>query len=706
MIQFTNQHENYYLPVIVKPKNSVTFSYKPRTRPTRIFVMGNFNDWNRSSLPLSDEDGDGVYTREVMLDDGVYEYQFVVDKSEIFDPLNPEKTDNGFGYFNSVLRVRAPLADRIPNLYILPDRHNDTLALTVDCLGDTNDIRYFLLFDNQLCPPENYRYQNRKLYIDLKAFGIPTGIHVLRVTAQFRNQPGNVVTIYLKNGKPLGNSTFIWNDACLYALMTDRFNNGDPANDRPVTNPQIAPQANFQGGDFRGIRQKIEKGYFDSLGVNTLWISPVNKTTDSAYQEWPEPHNYFSGYHGYWPIDEKHTDSRFGTLDDFRKLVETAHRHNIKILLDFVSNHVHAEHHFYKEHHDWFGKLELPDGTQNIRRWDEYRLTTWFDTFIPSFDYEVSHNALQAMTDNAVWWLKKTGVDGFRHDATKHVPYEFWQTLTHKIKNRVNPHRALDVFQIGECFGSNDLIKSYVNNSMLESQFNFNQFFTARRTFIDSKGDFRDLDLSISKALEVYGYNHLMGNLMDSHDQVRMMAFLDGDLTLSDDGAARAWREPAIVVDNLSTYRKELVVLAYILTIPGIPVIDYGDEFGLTGANDPDNRRMMRFGNELNSAEQEQLHKVSQLIRLRNAHPALRRGDYLSIKAEKDLFVYSRGDLNERLIVVLNKGAADQNLILLLPNWIEGRALRSLINDTTQPIEENTIQLDVPAYGLDILKVE
>jgi len=706
IIDFSNQNIDYCLPVIVKQKNLVTFSYQPPKVPKEIFVMGNFNDWNRRSLPMSDPDGDGIYTRDVRLDDGLYEYQFVIDQTEIFDPQNPEKTDNGFGYFNSVVRVTSPLAGYAANLYILPDYQDEFISLAVDCPGNTSDIRYFILLDNQICPPNSYHYANEHLHINLRALKSQTGMHVLRATAQYKNLPGNVVTCYLKNGKPLSNNIFIWNDACLYALMTDRFKNGDSTNDRPVTHPQLARQANFQGGDFKGICQVIESGYFDELGVNTLWISPVNKTTDSAYQEWPVPHNYFSGYHGYWPTSARQTDLRFGSLEELKELVAVAHRHNIKILLDFVSNHVHTEHPFFKEHRDWFGQLDLPDGTQNIRRWDEYRLTTWFDTFLPSFDYEGSHEALQIMTDNAVWWLKNTDADGFRHDATKHVPYAFWLTLTHKINSRINPRRTQNIFQVGECFGSNDLIKSYVNNGMLESQFNFNQFFTARRVFVEPNGDFRDLDLAINKALEVYGYNHMMANLMDSHDQVRMMAFLDGDLTLSDDGTARAWQEPPITVDDPVAYQKALVVLGYILTVPGVPVIDYGDEFGLTGANDPDNRRMMRFGEELSSIEKEQLRKVSQLITLRNGHTALRRGDYFRLKVEKDLFIYSRGDVNERLIIALNKNASFQNMEILLPDWIKGQSLHSLLNGNSWPIDTNVVKIDLAGYSLDIFRIK
>ena len=323
--------------------------------------------------------------------------------------------------------------------------------------------------------------------------------------------------------------------------MIDRFRNGNPSNDNPIEHPELADQANFNGGDFAGIIQCINEGYFDSLGINTLWISPVNKTTDKAFKEWPEPHRYFSGYHGYWPVSSNETEPRFGSMQELKDLVTLAHNHDIKILMDYISNHVHEEHPYFQNHRDWFGKVDLDNGEKNIRRWDEFRLTTWFDTFIPSFDFVGSEEAMEAMTDNAVWWLKETKVDGFRHDATKHVPYSFWRMLTNKIKHRVNQTRDLNIYQVGETFGGDDLIKSYVNNGMLDAQFNFNQFFVARRVFVEEQSSFEDLAMAIEKSLEVYGHNHLMGNIMDSHDQVRMMALLEGDLSLSDNGTERAW---------------------------------------------------------------------------------------------------------------------------------------------------------------------
>ncbi|MBP1683698.1 MAG: hypothetical protein H6Q27_1265, partial [Ignavibacteriaceae bacterium] len=372
---------------------------------------------------------------------------------------------------------------------------------------------------------------------------------------------------------------------------------------------------------------KINEGYFDQLGINTFWISPIVDNTNKAYREYPPPHRYYTGYHGYWPISLERVEEHFGDMNLVKKLVETAHNENIKVLWDYVAHHVHEEHPLWKKHRDWFGMLELPDGRKNLRLWDEYRLTTWFEPYMPSFDYTSSKEALETMTDNAVWWLTETNADGFRHDAVKHVPNEFWRLLTKKIKEKIELPDETKVYQIGETFGGYDLISSYVSNGQLSSQFNFNLYDTAIPVFLDSESSFEMLDNQMQKTFQVYGVNHLMGNLVSSHDKIRYMAYADGDLEINDGRASDfAWTNPP-KVDNPSSYDKLKLHLAYILTIPGVPVIYYGDEIGMTGASDPDNRRMMRFDDDLNENEKQTFKDVSKIIHIRKNHPALRYGE-------------------------------------------------------------------------------
>ncbi|MFM7913540.1 MAG: alpha-amylase family glycosyl hydrolase, partial [Bacteroidota bacterium] len=150
-------------------------------------------------------------------------------------------------------------------------------------------------------------------------------------------------------------------------------------NDQRVDHPEVHPKANYWGGDLQGVMNKIQEGYFDRLGINSLWLSPIVQNPLGPYREWPKPNRMYSGYHGYWPISSSRVDRRFGDEALLRKLIDTAHAHGINVLLDYVANHVHQEHPLLKEHPDWITTLDLPDGRKNIRIWDEHRLTTWFD---------------------------------------------------------------------------------------------------------------------------------------------------------------------------------------------------------------------------------------------------------------------------------------------------------------------------------------
>ena len=147
-----------------------------------------------------------------------------------------------------------------------------------------------------------------------------------------------------------------------------------------------------------------------------------------AEVEYPFPHRKYSGYHGYWPVSCTKIDSRFGNSQTLKKLVREAHKKEIKVLLDFVSNHVHENNPIIKKHPQWATDLILEDGTENIRIWDEQRLTTWFDRFLPTIDYSISE-AVEMMTDSALFMLSEYKLDGFRHDATKHIPKVFGEHL-------------------------------------------------------------------------------------------------------------------------------------------------------------------------------------------------------------------------------------------------------------------------------------
>ena len=130
---------------------------------------------------------------------------------------------------------------------------------------------------------------------------------------------------------------FLWENANIYFLLTDRFNNGNPDNDVNFDrNDETAVLRGFEGGDLQGITQKIESGYFNELGVNAIWMTPI---VEQIHGSTDEGTGVTYGFHGYWAKDWTAIDPNFGTTDDLKALVEAAHENGIRILLDAVINH-------------------------------------------------------------------------------------------------------------------------------------------------------------------------------------------------------------------------------------------------------------------------------------------------------------------------------------------------------------------------------
>jgi glycosidase len=710
VLGFTFENQQYQIPIKLQPRKKYLFTYKPKGKPKQVNLFGQFNSWDRGSLPMNDADSNGVYEINVPLDPGRYEYKFFVDGKELIDPQNPVKVPNGLGDYNSILIIEPEKSDKM-YLHCLNYKDEDqSKTFTYYFEGDysplTEQTNVVALLDNQLINPSLIKIDGHTISI-IFPDDLIDGERLLRVVVRTEGKFSNIQTTWIIDGKAVTNdSPKSWYDAIIYSLMIDRFNNGDPSNDNPVNHDSLFKTANYNGGDFHGIINKINEGYFDQLGINTFWISPIVDNTNKAYREYPPPHRYYTGYHGYWPVSLQGVEEHFGNMNLAKEFVDKSHQNDIKVLLDFVAHHVHEENPLWKEHRDWFGILELPDGRKNLRLWDEYRLTTWFEPYMPSFDYVVSNEALETMTDNAVWWLKKTDADGFRHDAVKHVPHEFWRLLTKKLKENFEQTDQSKVYQIGETFGGYDLISSYVNNGQLNSQFNFNLYDTAIPVFLQEENSFELLDLQMQKTFQVYGVNHLMGNLVSSHDKIRYMAYADGDLEINDGRASEvAWTNPPMV-DNPSSYDKLKLQLAYILTIPGVPVIYYGDEIGMTGASDPDNRRMMRFDNNLNDFEKQTFKDVSKLTHIRKDHSALRYGDFLTLQADKNIYAYVRSDMNEKILVVLNKSEEEQIINLNLPVIYNLNTATDLITGDNFRITENVISFGVKGIGYRILKLK
>lgn len=691
-VHFLAGQSEKVLVVRIRPRKTVEMVWQGEPGD-QVTLFGSFNNWDRNALPLSWQ-GEHFGCR-VSLFPGSYPYRFHVNGEDKLDPGNPEKVPNGFGDFNSLLTVEGQ--DQ-PELYY----HDSEQTATHIAYRFTTTHRpdeSLALWDHTLLPPKWLTVHEQLIEISIpRGALLAQGVHTLRLGLTCDGQATNMQTLVLKDGLP--DDEFRWQDAILYSLVVDRFRDGDPANNHPVQFDSLYPQANFHGGDLAGIIQAVDEGYFDQLAVNTLWISPLNQAPQEAFQEYPEPHRWFSGYHGYWPVQPRAVDPRFGTMEQLQELAQKLHRRDQKILMDFVAHHVH-EQHPYTNNASWFGRLTLPDGSRNLRRWDEYRLTTWFEPFLPTFDFTASAEARRQVARDAVWWLQTAGLDGFRQDAVKHTPLDFWRELGDQIIAVTDPGHPLP-FQIGETFGSHELIASYIRPRLLNAQFNFNLFYTTRRVLLDSAASFSSIDRELKQSLVAYGDHHLMGNLIDSHDQVRFMAYADGDIDIHNEGntAEIGWHNPP-QVDHASSYDKLELFMGLIMTTPGIPVVYYGDEIGMTGAADPDNRRDMIWDH--NDLQKAALSATSALISIRNTHPALRRGDFRTLMADQSVYAYLRSYPGDRVLTVIHKGAEVDEVALQVPKSLQNLHPERLHGDGSWVLADDMLNIKLPPWSVTVM---
>ena len=499
--------------------------------------------------------------------------------------------------------------------------------------------------------------------LDLSGIGTWKGRSYLRVFACDEAYLYNDLLLPMEDGQIITDAAQLnRHDAqaqVLYSLMIDRFYNGNAANDWKMNSPEVLDIVDYQGGDLAGITAKIEEGYFDRLGVNTIWISPITQNPWDAWGCYPfkngnkydptKTYTKFSGYHGYWPIYATALDQRFGTPEELHTLLSIAHAHGINVVLDYVANHMHINSPTLQEHPDWHTDSILPDGRRNFELWDEARLTTWFDQHIPTLDLE-RPEVCEAMTDSALYWLANYDLDGFRHDACKHIPEGYWRMLGQKIAHRW-PGRP--IWMIGETYGSPELIGSYVKSGMLNAQFDFNVYFTTREALMGLTG----MDAIIANeltSLATYGAHHTMGNISGNHDQIRFASIAGGAIDIHSQGKEEGWTSEIGIGDADKAYKRALLLEVINMTLPGVPCIYQGDEYGEVGGNDPDNRHLMRFDG-LNEEESTMRDQVAALIAMRRHSMPLLYGDFIPLIDRPDEIVYQRVYLGQRVTVAINR---------------------------------------------------
>ena len=488
----------------------------------------------------------------------------------------------------------------------------------------------------------------------------------------------------------------------LYSLMIDRFNNGNTENDWKINSPEVLDKVDYQGGDLAGITAKIEDGFFTDLGITTIWISPITQNPYDAWGQNINPDTKFSGYHGYWPIYSTVVDKRFGTEEELRTMLSTAHDTEMNVILDYVANHLHINSPVLQEHPDWTTDLILPDGRENIALWDEQRLTTWFDKHIPTLDLE-REEVCEPMTDSALHWVRNFDFDGFRHDACKHIPLNYWRMLSHKMKSEM-PDRPL--WQIGETYGSVELIGSYVKTGMIDSQFDFNLYHTSRDVIVDTNRSMRDIAYVVEESEAAYGSHHTMGNITGNHDKPRFISIAGGDMPLwGIDDKAEGWHREVVVGDMEKGHAGLQLMKAIIATVPGVPCIYQGDEYGVPGANDPDNRDMMTFEG-YNDYQVKEYAQTKALMQYRRGSMPLMYGDYRTLYVDDAAWIFLRHYMGEWVVVAMNVRDEAKIINASLPEFVECGGLEKAVATEGAEINclgEGNLQVTLPAYGYVIV---
>ncbi len=487
-----------------------------------------------------------------------------------------------------------------------------------------------------------------------------------------------------------------WRDAVLYFVFVDRFLDGNPGNNGAPTTAD--PGADYEGGDFAGVLDKIEEGYFTDLGVNTLWLTVPMQNPNN--KEIGADGHYYSGFHGYWPSDLETTEERFGTMAELKAVVDAAHAKGMKVIVDYAMNHVHDSAKVYTDHQDWFWPNSNGAGGNCVCGegcgWDgDQGRRCWFRDYLPDFNFQ-NAAARKFSIDNALWWIDQTGVDGFRLDAVKHIEDQWLLDLRSRVSAEVESVTQQHFYMVGETFtGDKGLIKYYVKPSMLDGQFDFPLRVSLTRTVLMRKAPMTELSDFLASNDNYYG-SGVMSTFIGNHDMPRSIHFAQDTSPWDnewDGGQNLAWNNKPGLPSGTSAFERLANAFTVLFTSKGVPLIYYGDEIGLPGAGDPDNRRFMQWSG-YSAGQTLLLNRIKKLTKIRADHKALRQGTRTIIGVTNDTLAYRMQGAGDTVYVVVNRGDSQQSV-----GGLPGGAMTDLMTDAAV----SGPQVNVPARSSMIL---
>ena len=438
--------------------------------------------------------------------------------------------------------------------------------------------------------------------------------------------------------------------------------------------PQSFYDSNGDGiGDLKGIEEKLD--YVKWLGCNAIWINP--------FYESP------FGDAGYDITDFRKVAPRYGTNEDFEALCRSAHEKGIRILCDLVPCHTSIEHRFFREsskkekneYSDFYIWCNDPGSEYphlNKRKYErDDRYLCSFYAIQPAINYgfyevtedwqmdmnsEICLNNQKKLIDVMDYWIS-LGADGFRVDMAKDIIKSdpkregtkiFWQ----KIRQYLDDNHP-DIVLISEWSRGNEAVDAGFHMDMFLSggslfrnekpEENYFNYFRKEGKGILSR--FSDDYIDIYEHIKGRGYWSLVSG---NHDQIRFASIAGGAIDIYAYGKEEGWTREIGIGDAEKAYKRAILLEVLNMTLPGVPCIYQGDEYGEVGGNDPDNRHMMRF-ETLSLDERNMRNEVAELIHLRRNSMPLLYGDFIPLIDRPDEIIYQRIYLGEKVTVIINR---------------------------------------------------
>lgn len=408
-------------------------------------------------------------------------------------------------------------------------------------------------------------------------------------------------------GKALEKEERLWQDETIYYLMVDRFYNGSSENNYNV---DVLDKSAYHGGDFAGISNKLD--YIKEMGFTTIVLSPIFDNSQQSYL-------------GDMVTDYYQTEKHFGSLEEFKQLVKTAHEKELKVIMEFVVDSISKEH------------VWANDDTKKEYYVENDRLLE-----LNLANEDVSDYLIEV----AKWWITETAVDGYYFEDIDVAASSFWRHFTTEIKVQDE-----DFFLIGKA--SSGELKDY-DGIGLDSLVDTSLMPLLRTSFAKQDGSLEDSIHQIETNIQTFQHPELLSTLLDDKTSTRFTYEMDA----SKDNPGTRWK----------------VALSYLYTTPGIPFVFYGSEIALNGGGMPDNHRLLGF-----KADQELIDYIKLLGGLRQQLPSLTRGTFEVLYEEQDFVLYKRQYESETIVVAVNNSSRTRHVTLSNESLKENGELRGLL---------------------------